>query len=174
MKKELIVIFLVTFIILSFLIVRGFIPENQLTGFQPTLPPSMIRPSFNPSPDLQFRSELPENALTGSKLNVTQTCKPYTGSINQISYVRDSDEAYLGVITEFNIRSMRIQVNDYLYDRQIDKFVYHNDLKTSRYYDKNCNEILPGKIQVGDRAIIYTSTNSSSYSTADYVQIITI
>lgn len=165
---------------LSLLIIRGFIPEDRL---QPTTPPTIESPQRTPFPTaspLVFRQELPEYALTASQLGVTQTCKPFTGNLSQISYARDNDESFLGIITDFRVGNMKVQVNDYLYDRIVIKDVVHNQPQpntnsiTTRYYDKACNEILPGKIQVGDRAIIFAPSRSGVLYYAQYVQIITI
>jgi hypothetical protein len=126
-----------------------------------------------------YRSFIPPDAITENRLAIGATCKPYSGRVieGSYSYAREDDKSFLGRVTAFRVGSAKVEVNDYLTERVIEKDLLQNSVSTSattatKYYDQDCEEILPGRIKVGDYVIVYAPIRSGNYYQVQYFQLL--
>jgi hypothetical protein len=181
MKRELIIIFCVTVALLAFMVIKGFTPEVDQKAMLPSMSPSLVplqlaSPTPVVSTTIVYRSFIPPDAITENRLAIGATCKPYAGRLTEgkYSYAREDDKSFLGRVTAFRVGSAKVEVNDYLTERVIEKDLLQNSVSTSttKYYDQNCEEILPGRIKVGDYVIVYAPIRSGNYYQVQYFQLL--
>lgn len=127
-------------------------------------------PVYTPTPTQSSATQYA--TLSYENLGVTATCKPYTKAYSGAGYVKESDPAFIGIVSQQNKTAdqFEIVVNEANTYKTVNKKVKVTG--QTKYYDKNCVVIDFSKIQASYSVIVYApSLTPDGTRQAAYVQL---
>lgn len=159
-------------------------PYSSLQYYTPVPRPTQ-RPTQRPTPPTSSpirtlnatavpRPSLSAQSLTYENLGVTAVCKPYTRLYTGVGYVRETDPAFIGLMSREGRLSDRFEL---IVNSRDTIGTYNKKVittSTTKYYDKDCNSMDFSKVREGYSVVVYAPTaQTNGIRQAAYVQLST-